>query len=83
MDFQIIRTEKEYQDLLEWVDIQFDLNIAPESKEGGHLQIALLLIKQYEDLHYAIPSPDPIEIVKLKMMENGLVNKDLVNLDWK
>jgi len=79
MDLQIIRTEKEYEDLMEWVDTQFDLNIDPQSKEGGNLQIALLLIKQYEDLHYAIPFPDPIEIVKLKMSENGLLNKDLVN----
>lgn len=62
MDLQIIRTEKEYQDLLEWVDTQFDLNIAAESKEGGHLQIALLLIKQYEDLNYAIPLRDPMEL---------------------
>ena len=79
MDLQIIKTEKEYEDLLGWVDSQFDLNIAPESKEGGYLQIALLLIKQYEDLHYVIPFPDPIEIVKLKMKEGGLMNKDLVN----
>jgi HTH-type transcriptional regulator/antitoxin HigA len=79
MDLQIIRTEKEYEHLLEWVDTQFDLNIDSQSKEGGKLQIALLLIKQYEDLHYVIPSPDPIEIVKLKMSEKGLMNKDLVN----
>src|SRR5580698_4785178 len=79
MELQIIKTEKEYEDLLEWIDQQFDLNITPESKEGGSLQIALLLIKQYEDLHYAIPFPDPIEIVKLKMRENGLMNKDLVS----
>lgn len=79
MDLQIIKTEKEYQDLLEWVDRRFELNIPPESKDGEYLQIALLLIKQYEDLHYVIPFPDPIEIVKLKMMENGLMNKDLVN----
>ena len=44
--------------MLEWVNTQFDLNIAPESKEVGNLQIALLLIKQYEDLHYTIPFPD-------------------------
>ena len=79
MDLQIIKSDKEYDDLLEWVDAQFDLNVDPESKEGGHIQIALLLIKQYEDLHYAIPSPDPIEIVKQRMKENGLMNKDLVN----
>ena len=60
MDLQIIKTEKEYQNLLEWIDNQFDLNIAPESKAGEHLQIALLLIKQYEDMHCPIPSPDPL-----------------------
>jgi len=80
MNLQIIKTEKEYEDLLEWIDTQFDLKIAAESKEGEQLQIALLLIKQYEDLHYAIPFPDPIEAVKLKMEEKGLMNKDLVSL---
>ncbi len=79
MDLQIIKTEKEYEELLDWVDAQFDLAPNPESEEGGKLQIALLLIKQYEDNHYTIPFPDPIAIVKLKMQENGLMNKDLVN----
>jgi HTH-type transcriptional regulator/antitoxin HigA len=55
MKLQIIKTEEEYEAMLEWVDGQFDLNIAPDSKEGELLQMALLLIKQYEDLHYAIP----------------------------
>jgi HTH-type transcriptional regulator/antitoxin HigA len=79
MDLQIIKNEKEYEGMLEWIDAQFDLNIAPESKEGESLQIALLLIKQYEDLNYVIPYPDAIEAVKLKMQEKGLMNKDLVN----
>ena len=78
MELQIIKTEKEYQELLDWVDSQFDLNILPESKDGQLLQIALLLIKQYEDIHYAIPLPNALEIVRLKMSENGLANKDLV-----
>jgi HTH-type transcriptional regulator/antitoxin HigA len=59
MLLQINKTEKEYQDLLEWVDHQFDLNIAPESKEGKNLQRALLIIKQYEDLHYSISYLNP------------------------
>jgi HTH-type transcriptional regulator/antitoxin HigA len=57
MDLQIIKTDKEYEYLLDWVDSQFDLNLAPDSMEGEHLQIALLLIKQYEDLHYTVPYP--------------------------
>ena len=77
MNLQIIKSEEDYEILLEWVDSQFDLNLHPESDSGQQLQIALLLIKQYEDEHYAIPAPDPIEIVKLKMEEQGIKNKDL------
>jgi HTH-type transcriptional regulator / antitoxin HigA len=80
MNLQIIKTEEEYQGMLGWVDGQFDLAIEPESEEGNRLQIALLLIKQYEDLHYSIPLPNPIEIVKIKMEEKGLANKDLT--EW-
>ncbi|WP_316794298.1 hypothetical protein [Pedobacter frigoris] len=57
MDLQIIKTEKQYQDLLDWIDNQFDLLPSPESKQGQQLQIALLLIKQYEDEHYQLPAP--------------------------
>lgn len=78
MILEILKSEKQYEELLEWIDLQFDLNLSPESKEGQQLQIALLIVKQYEDEHYQIPSPDPIEIVKLKMEERGLKSKDLV-----
>ncbi len=55
MDFQIMNTESEYEQMLNWIDNQFDLNLEPDSEEGKQLQTALLLIKQYEDLHYLIP----------------------------
>lgn len=54
MDLQIIKTEIEYQNLLNWVDDQFDLGYTPDTAEGEKLQIALLLIKQYEDENYSI-----------------------------
>ena len=58
MEPQIIKSETAYGELLDWVDSQFDLHHPPESKEGEKLQIALLLIKQYEDAHYPAPLPD-------------------------
>lgn len=79
MDLQIIKTEKEYQNLLDWIDAQFDLGYEPNTSEGEKLQIALLLIKQYEDANYAIPFPNVLAVIKLKMEEKGLVNKDLVS----
>lgn len=65
--------------MLDWVDNQFDNLPAKNSERGEQLQIALLIIKAYEDVHYPVPSPDPIEAIRLKMQEMGLRNKDLVD----
>lgn len=78
MELKIIRTKKQYQEYLDWVDKQFDSHVKPDSPQGEKVQVALLLIKQYEDLHYPVPVPDPIEVIKLKMQDLGLKNKDLV-----
>lgn len=78
MELKIIKTKKQYQEYLDWVDKQFDHRIKPGSPEGEKVQVALLLIKQYEDVHYPVPVPDPIEVIKLKMQDLGLKNKDLV-----
>jgi HTH-type transcriptional regulator/antitoxin HigA len=80
MKLKPIKSKKEYEAFLDWVDELFDKKTKPTSPEGEELQVALLLIKQYEDEHYPIPTPDPIEAIKLKMAEKGLKNKDLVGL---
>ena len=78
MKLKIIGSESEYQIYLDWVDEMFDKNISPGSPEGEKLQIVLLLIKQYEDLHYPVPKPDPIDAIKNKMIDLGLKNQYLV-----
>lgn len=78
MELKIIKNEKEYEQYLKWVNVQFDNKIKSNTPEGEKLQVALLLIKQYEDTKYPIPLPDPIDAIKVKMDELGLKNKDLV-----
>lgn len=78
MELKIIKTKKEYETFLDWVDEMFDKKVKANTPNGEKLQVALLLIKQYEDKHYPIPTPDPIEAIKIKMIEKGLKNKDLV-----
>ena len=78
MELQIIKTKKQYEAYLDWVDAMFDKKVKPATPEGKKLQVALLLIKQYEDANYPIPLPDPIDAIKIKMEEIGLKNKDLV-----
>ena len=78
MELKIIKSKKQYQEYLNWVDKKFDKKIKPTSPEGEKVQVALLLIKQYEDANYPIPLPDPIDAIKVKMQDMGLRNKDLV-----
>jgi HTH-type transcriptional regulator/antitoxin HigA len=78
MELKIIRTRKQYDQYLEWIDAMFDKKVRPNSPEGEKLQVVLLLVKQYEDKHFPVPLPDPIDAIKLKMQEKGLKNKDLV-----
>ena len=78
MTIKPIKTEQEYDNMMAWVDEQFDRKIRPDTQEGEVLQVALLVIKAYEDEHYAIPAPDPIEAIRLKMEEKGFRNKDFV-----
>ena len=78
MELKIIKTKKQYKQYLDWVDVQFENKIKSTTPQGEKLQVALLLIKQYEDANYPIPLPDPIDAIKVKMNELGLKNKDLV-----
>ena len=80
MEIKPIKSEKQYNEYLKWVNKQFDKATKPNSHEGNMLEVVLLLIKKFEDDNYAIPTPDAIEAIKIKMEERGLRNKDLVGL---
>ena len=78
MKLKPIKTNKEYETCLEWVDKQFEKKVKRNSPQGESLQVVLLLIKEFEDKNYPIPTPDPIDAIKIKMMEMGVKNKDLI-----
>ncbi len=78
MTLRPLKTEEQYDELLQWLDEQFDRKVPPDSPLGEKVQMALLLVRAYEDEHYPIPAPDPIAAIQLKMAEKGLKPKDLV-----
>jgi HTH-type transcriptional regulator / antitoxin HigA len=78
MEIKTIKSKKQYTEALSWVDKMFDKKVKPNSPAGEKLQVMLVLIKNYEDEHFPVPKPDPIDVLKLKMLEKGLKSKDLV-----
>ncbi|HRH58821.1 MAG TPA: helix-turn-helix domain-containing protein [Chitinophagales bacterium] len=77
MELKIIKNEKDYQKALNRVDALFDMKPKKTSALGNELEVLLLLIKKYEDEHYAIPLPDAIETIRLTIEEKHLKQKDL------
>jgi len=75
MDIRPIKTEADYELSLEEIEKLWG---APEnSKEGEKLDILLILVGDYEDKHYPISPPDPIDAIKFRMEQSGLTRKDL------
>jgi HTH-type transcriptional regulator/antitoxin HigA len=75
MDIRPIKTETDYQAALEEIECLFDA--APDTPEGDRLEVLTTLVEAYEDKHYPIPLPDPIEAIKYYMESRGLSHRDL------
>lgn len=74
----IIKTEEEYNKALERMNEIFH---APQnSPEGDEAELLMLLIEKYEEDHYTIESPDPVEAIKFRMEQLGLDQKDLAEV---
>lgn len=75
MDIRPIKTEADYQAALEEIERLFDA--APDTPEGDRLEVLTTLVEAYEDRHYSIPLPDPIEAILYHMESRGLSRRDL------
>lgn len=78
MHLSPIRTEADYEKVLERIDVLMELEPEIGSREGDELEILVILVEKYEEQHWHIAPPDPIEAIKYRMEEMGLKQKDLV-----
>ena len=76
MNIKILKTEKEYETALERIDAIFDAK--PNTPKGDEFELLALLLDKYEEEHFPIDLPHPIEAIKFRMEQMGLKQKDLV-----
>jgi HTH-type transcriptional regulator / antitoxin HigA len=74
----VIENKKDYESALARIDALMDKNPGQKTEAGKELKLLLLLVERYEDEHYPIGSPDPIEAIKIRMEDLGLTPNDLV-----
>ena len=75
MKAKILKSETEYEAALAHVDALMDAE--PGSPEEAELELFAFLVEKYEELHYPIDLPDPIEAIQFRMEQSGLTRKDL------
>ena len=78
MNIGLIKTEKDYNQALERLEVIFDAKKG--TPEGDELELLGILIEQYENEHFPIDLPDSIEAIKFRMEQLGLNQSDLAKI---
>jgi HTH-type transcriptional regulator/antitoxin HigA len=78
MNIKVIKTEEDYNQAIKRLEVIFDAPV--DSKEGDEAELLSILIEKYEDEHYPIEAPDPIEAIKFRMEQMDMNNQDLADV---
>ena len=78
MNIKPIKNEKDYSQTLSY--IESIINAKPNTAQMDELEVLTTLVEAYEEQHYKIEAPDPIEAIKFRMEQEGLKQKDLVSI---
>ncbi|WP_353170246.1 helix-turn-helix domain-containing protein [Flavobacterium sp.] len=78
MNIQLIKSENDYNQALKRLELIFDAKRGTE--QGDELEVLGMLIEQYENEHFPIELPDPIEAIKFRMEQMGYNQNDLAKI---
>ena len=78
MQLKPIKNEQEYNLALNRVDELMDISPEMGTTKSDELEVLVMLIEKYEEEHWHIAEPDPIEAIKIRMEQMHLKQKDLV-----
>ncbi len=75
-----IKNEQQYEEMLERVYELMQKEIKPDSKDSDELEILSILIKEYENDHYPVSKPNPLEAIKFRLDQMNLSETELTKI---
>jgi HTH-type transcriptional regulator / antitoxin HigA len=78
MNIKPIKTKKDYDAALKRLDTIFDAKA--NTPGGDELEILSMVIDNYEQEHYPVDYPDPVEAIKFRMEQMGYTQNDLAKV---
>jgi HTH-type transcriptional regulator/antitoxin HigA len=74
--YKVIKTEAEYHAALARFEELLDMD--ESERDEDEIELLSILIEKYEDIHYPIEPPDPVDAIKFRMEQADLKPKDLI-----
>jgi len=78
MNIRPIKNEEDYTQALSYIESLMDAQ--PDTPQMDELEVLTTLVEAYEEQHYKMEAPDPIEAIKFRMEQEGLKQKDLISM---
>ena len=78
MNWKVLKTEEDYN--IASMRLMEIFHAEPNTPENEELELLLVLVKDFDDKNYHLPEIAPLEIIKYKMEEMGVKNKDLESI---
>jgi HTH-type transcriptional regulator / antitoxin HigA len=78
MKLKVIKNKTDYQRALKRLEKIFDA--AVNTAVGDEAEMLTILIDTYENEHYPIETPDPIEAIKFRMDQMNLSRTDIAKI---
>lgn len=78
MEIKPIRTEADYEEALR--EIERVWGAREGTAQGDRLDVLTTLVEAYEQKHFSIDAPDPIEAIRFRLEQHGLDHRALVGV---
>ena len=78
MQLKPIKTDKDHEAALK--EIERLWGAAESTADGDRLEILITLAEAYEEAHFPMDLPDPIEAIKFRLEQQGIDKKALIGV---
>jgi len=78
MEIKPINNDRSYRRALKEIDRLMDAR--PNTADGDRLDVLTTLVEAWEERHYPIDAPDPVEAIRFAMEQHGISRGDLEGL---
>ncbi len=72
-----IKNNEQYEKALARIYALMQKDLHANSKESDELEVLSVLVNSYEQIHFPMPKPKPLEAIKFRLEQKGMTENEL------